>query len=325
MITHPFNDYHIKIITPVHIGNDTQINPLMFHHAGDYVYTYALDDVAKSIENPKKLLDIKHSRVTLKSVIGEALLKQLKPLKTIHYWGDEKDVSHQEMELLVSENHENFLPGSSIKGSILHAIEFKNFELLMKGDKSAFFDIINRFSKSFAVPDLYFNELETAIQRGMRVTTANKHNKKNNQKQDNYKEWFMLGTTKHFNAYFRNEETAYVLKAIHDFTARFLTYQRSYYQYILDQMNLTNYPLSFDEVQGIIKQVERLIAINKEDEPLLILGRNTHRYSKSNELYFNDYYKKTPGKNKKHPVSRLLVYDAVDSLTIPGMVHIKKR
>lgn len=325
MNTHPFSDYLVKIITPVHIGNDTQINPLMFHHAGDYVHIYALDDVAKSIREPKKLLDIKHGRITLKSVIGEATLKRLDPVKTVHYWGDEDDISHQEMEMLVGERHENFLPGSSLKGSILHAIEFRHFGALIKGDKPSFFDAINRFSNSFAVPDLYFDHLETAIQRGMRVTTARKQNPRNKQKQDNYKEWFMEGSTTHFDAYFRKEETPNVLQAIHDFTDRFLKYQRSYYQYILDQMDLSTHPLSFDDLQDILKQLERLMAMNKPDEPVLILGRNTHRYSKSNELYFNDRYKKKPGKNKDHPVSRLLVRDAVDNLTIPGMVHIRKR
>lgn len=322
MSTHPFKNYSVEIVTPVHIGNDAQINPLLYNHEGDFIYLYDIDDVAKHIENPKGLLDAKRSMFSLKSVIGNSSLSRLTPIKQIHYWGDEPNVSHQEMELLVGDYNENFLPGSSIKGSILHAIEFKYFNLMMNGKKAQFFDITNRFKASFAVRDLYFKKLETAIQRGIRVTTASQKSKRR-QKQDNYKEWFMEGQTLDFNAYFRKDSDYDVLKAIHDFTEKFLEYQASYYRYILDHVDMARYPVTLEEMEEVMEQVHRLKNLNREDEPLLILGRNTHRYSKSNELYFNKKYQKTPGKNTKHPVSRLLVRDSVDRLTIPGFVKIK--
>ncbi|GEM_PF-4405931 len=325
MMRPEFDRYQIEILSPVHIGNDTQSTPIEFHHDDDFVYTYRLEDIANLIEDPKRLLETKHGRITLKSVIGETALSNLEPLKKIHYWGDENDISHQELELLVEESGENFLPGSSLKGSILHAFEFRHFQKLLNGDKKTFFDLVNNFQKSFAVPDLYFEHIETAIQRGVRITTSTKQSSKNKQRQDNYKEWLMEGKTHHFDAYFRRKRTPDLLDAIHVFTERFLTYQKSYYEYIMDKMDLRNHPLDFEEVQEVLKQIERFRAKNKPDEPVLILGRNAHRYSKSNELHFNQRYKKESGKNLKHPVSRLLVYDAKDSLSIPGMVHIKRR
>ena len=328
MMQTPFKNYQLEIITPVHIGNDQQLAPLMFDHQGDFVHMYAMDDVAKNIDNPRNLLDIKHGKITLRSVLSPSVIRQLNPIKKIHYWGEEGvNISSQEIELLVEEKQENFIPGSSIKGSIVHAMEFALLAQNVTNHNSSkeAYDIVDTFKNSFVVPDLYFDSFETAIQRGTRISTASGKKSKGKQRQDNYKEWLMLGKTPHFNAYFRTKQFPEVLENIHMFTEQYLHYQRSYYQYIVDKMALDNFALDFDDLQEVLKQTDRLLAINKKEEPLLILGRNTHRYSKSNELLKHDHYIKRPGKNKDHPVSRLLVFDAKDTLTIPGMVHIKKR
>ncbi len=303
------SNYYIEVLSPLHIGNGEALFPATYLHKQNKLFVYNIEDIVKYVDNPEKLMNIMLStnRVSIQNILSYDKINKLKPQREIKTYPDLKNIERQEIEMFVHESMKLYLPGSSLKGAISHAIEYHtNSEA-------------NEFHSSFVISDLYFKSVASVIQRGIRITSAKKKNDFRRNRQDNYKEWIYEGKTIPINAYFRNESNFNILKSIYHFTNDYLQYQKSYVNYLLENINQNkNIYLDLQDM------VDFYIDINTPEEPILILGSNTHRYSKSNELLRNKKYQKTAGKNSAHPVSRLLVADLYDVYTFPGLVHLKK-
>lgn len=304
------NNYHIEIMTPVHIGNDDRLQSLSYYHFKDedYVNIYDIKDIVKKIDDISSVFNIKTKKISLSNFLSKTEIKTLPPLRKLLVRTKEQ-IKGQELNLLVNENNELYLPGSSLKGSILHALEYAN------KDSQYYHD-------NFGISDLYFKQVISQLERGLRISSSkSKGNSK--QKQDNYKEWIVLGETYPIKSFERNKIDEDILEAIYIFTRDYLKYHKTYYEYVKEVNDFENVDLA-EQAENVALLIDGYLEINSKESPLLILGSNTHRFSKTNELKFKKEYKKTKGKNSPHPLSRLLVLDKEGYLTMPGLVRLIK-
>ncbi|MFW5890864.1 MAG: type III-A CRISPR-associated RAMP protein Csm5 [bacterium] len=304
------NQYSLEILTPIHIGNDDTLQSVSYYHfkGEEYVKVYDIKDICNKIKNIEPVFNIKSRHVSLNNFLNEEEINNIIPSRELLIRSNEH-VKGQELNLFVSENNELYIPGSSLKGSILHAVEYANKES-------------KYLHENFGISDLYFEQIVSQLERGERIT-ASKKKGKSKQKQDNYKEWVVLGKTKQIHSFNRKKIDIDFLKSIYCFTKDYLEYQKTYYDYIFEKNDFENQDLA-DKASNVSLLIDQYLEINTKEEPLLILGSNTHRFSKTNELRFKKSYQLTKGKNSAHPLSRLLVLDKEGYLTMPGLVRFLK-
>ena len=307
-----FNQHYLQVLSPVYIGSGDTLSPGTYRQEDDRVYIYREDDLFKSVDSIDHLLNIKTSHITIERIISLDKIKQLTPAQKLHAWEQGIQFDRQVTELFMHEGQTRFIPGSSIKGSILHAIRRHNRALERP------------FSESFAIADAYFEEHYSTLQRGVRVTSKKSPSQ---QKQDNLKEWIVQGRTEAIKAHFRKSDTRLdeklILEAIQAHTEAYLVYQFTYIAYLVSHYDDLNLPIKAHELEFILELIEWYRGQNEKDSPLIILGSNTHRFSKTLELEKKPQYSFTYDSDL-HPLSRLLIREEDGHFTLPGMVKLVK-
>lgn len=329
--------YKLKVITPLHIGNDSALSPATYAHIGDKINVYKTDDLIKVIHKIEDVFNTRTQSMNLSTLIPKDTLSKLNPFLSLKVWSQGENVSNKEIELFIRENNELYIPGSSIKGAMMHAIEIQN-------EKQYRSIQVKDIHNSLAITDAYFSNVSSHIERGYRITT-NKNMFTNTKKvrQDNYKEWIKEGSiTKELNIYFRAFEHTSWLLDIFEFSHSYLNYQLSFFNFIYKNNQFKDKD-DVEDLENVIAFLNRVIIMNTKEEPILILGRNTHKFSKSNDLLKSFAYdheantrfaEKVIARNGgvkpkmikfEHPISRLLVMiEKENILNIPGLVKIIK-
>jgi CRISPR/Cas system CSM-associated protein Csm3 (group 7 of RAMP superfamily) len=329
--------YKLKVITPLHIGNDNALSPATYAHMGDKINVFKTDDLIKVIQKIEDVFNTKTQSMNLATLIPRDTLSRLKPYLSLKVWSQGENVSNKEIELSIRENNELYIPGSSIKGAIMHAIEIQN----VKQHRSI---QVKDIHNSLAITDAYFTNVSSHIERGYRITT-NKSVFTNTKKvrQDNYKEWIKEGSvTKNLNLYFRSIQHTSWLLDIFEFSHSYLNYQLSFFNFLYKNNQYKDRD-DLEDLENVIAFLNQVILMNTKEEPILILGRNTHKFSKSNDLLKSFSYdhaantlfaEKVIARNGgvkpkmikfEHPISRLLVMIEKDNiLNIPGIVKFIK-
>lgn len=304
------SEYWIRVVTPFFIGNDQTVSPISYMSKGGFLHVYDSNNVAKFIKNPLKIIDQSIKSLRLSSLLSKEDLEKIVPLRKIEIF-PRSSIEGQEIDLTITENNEYYIPGSSLKGAIKHAIEFS--------DKTS----VEIFKNSFVISDTYFTSVESRLQKGWRVTTnSSSKNSGNKQSQDNFKEWVTAGESQKLKAYFRRDVNIDILNSIYKFSKLYFEYQKSYFEYLLD--NVSHSPIETKHLNFLNDLLDDYLELNTKDNPLLLIGGNTHRYSKSFELEKNKTYRFTSGKMSAHPLSRLLVLDNNKYFTLPGIIEITK-
>ncbi len=302
----------MKLLSPVFIGSGDILFPATYRREEDKAYIYRENDLFEKSHSPETLFNIKTETVRIEQIVSLDTIKSLTPIHTMHIWETDIDLENQETDTFINEAETRYIPGSSVKGAMLHAVRRHNREW----EKP--------FSESFAIADLGFESQYSTLQRGFRVSATKMSTKQN---QDNVKEWFVSGKTEPIQSHFRKANRvnqSILLEAIRDHTDDWLWYQHTYFQFLLEHYDELSLPVKEHEIAHLLKLIEWYRGENAEaDQPLLILGSNTHKFSKTLDLTDKPTYHFTKDSDD-HPLTRLLIRDDDGQLTLPGLVKLVK-
>jgi hypothetical protein len=320
-----FDDYKFMIISPVHIGAGEQVSAYSYntYNNGDstYIDIYNLQDtmrlISEAVPSALNILDMKPQQI-------KSRIDYSKAIPVYSKGRIDKQIVFDEVDDFIASIDEHYLPGSSIKGAMVSV-----FEAYLNS-----YDI-NLIKNNLSIGDVFFDEdkYEKEITKGKRFVFGRNDF---SQKQDNYKVWIMSGTTNSIDIVYKTNDKRLpskneLLKSLYLSADKYLEYQIDFFEKALEQpgCELEN------EINSVISNLRDIKSDNSPEEPFLILGKNTHLYSKNPKKlkvkkefdYVYEY-----GKYKKaddEPISRLLV-DLIHfnkekfNYTLPGFVWMIK-
>ena len=161
----------ITTISPIHIGSGETNPRYLYRKDKDYLERYALNDILISLQKNMKLDDFLKLNFTDDSDAGKGRILKLfdqyvhyDELKPLYYLFDYGYKSKNNVSEQIKSMYKPYIPGSSVKGSVMNAVVFHFIKQRIKKAIEYIEDNPKRLSDSYLLDDLYGKGFNDALE-----------------------------------------------------------------------------------------------------------------------------------------------------------------